>query len=143
MILPVLHIKNTRQKGFSLIEVMIALVILLIGSLATLGGLNLSQLQQMRNMHTEEAKNIIRQLNSEVQTTSYNNIKSLDTSGTALRIIGTKHKTFSWTREIKGISTTGIDDNLGEVIITTVSWQTLADNNIESLTNTTIRGNYE
>lgn len=87
-----------NQYGFTLIEVMVAMILLLIMSLGTLAGLHMTYHRLYKNQYLGEAKEVSRQVMEEAMSTPFDQLNSKTNS--TIRFFGNSNKTFTWKRTI-------------------------------------------
>ncbi len=127
--------KSPNNSGFTLIEVMVALVLLLIMSLGTLLGLMKTMHSINRNQYREEAKQIAQLKLDETLARPYADIANVTTTTNAIRVWGESEKTFTITETVNETFA-----NEGKTISVIVSWEIISGNT-ESITVTSLRGN--
>lgn len=107
-------VRRSKQKGFSYIEVLVAVSILMIAMLAILHAIALSIQQSMANKFKEEAVRIAEDRMNTIRNSNFAAIVNGNNSVT--RLIGRTNRTFAVTWTVTSLTATS------KVIEVTVQW---------------------
>jgi prepilin-type N-terminal cleavage/methylation domain-containing protein len=128
-------IAGKKDKGFSLVEVMVAILVLFISMMACLHALGLAVAHNMDNAMMEEAVRIEEETMNELRNSAFSSLVDGETEVNVARTVGRISRTFTVETTTQSLSVTG-----SRAIQIVVSWNLSGRTHYHSATSVISQG---
>lgn len=111
-----------NRKGFTLVELVVAIAILMVGMMGLMEAINVATATNVRNVLRQEAVQLGDQKLNESRALAFDNITSHTALRTTTRTVRTISKPFSYQRTVTNLPTGAVTPTSKRVQVT-VTWQ--------------------